>query len=129
MVHLVEFKIKFWHKYSKPGCQIQIMNTEEKKMALVHFKVDYRRWSIMMKTHFENVNINFLDSDTTDDFKQQWSKTITVSCRKQGQRISWCSKEVIPASESWCCHLLRFAPVFTTLGYNSFINIKIFFED
>lgn len=75
LVHLVEFKIKFWYKYSKPGCQIQIMNTEEKKMALVHFKVDYRRWSIMMKTHFENVNINFLDSDTIDDFKQQRSKT------------------------------------------------------
>lgn len=29
----------------------------------------------MMKTHFENVNINFLDSDTIDDFKQQRSKT------------------------------------------------------
>lgn len=67
-------KILVYDKYSTLGYQVQIINVREKKMAIVNFKVDFRRWSILMETHFGNLGLSLLDSATVDGFNQDGSK-------------------------------------------------------
>lgn len=76
-----------------------------------------------METYFQKMVLNFLDSDTIDDFKQDCSKEelqfiMGSRAMKEGEP----SEEAICWLKSWFCHLYisRFGPVSTSLPHKQF---------
>lgn len=73
-----------------------------------------------METHFQNMGLCFLDSDTIDDFNQDCSKIeLWLIMGSRAMKEGEPSEEAIRWLKSWFCHLraIRFGPVSTSSPY------------